>query len=99
MKDYKWAYVKSGKTKTFMVFTKHGQEIQKLTDLSQALKIQEQYADELENDVSEYAIDQRGRINATWNGEKYQSKINFIKQSEWTKIQSKFKKKDKQTEF
>jgi len=99
MKKYKWEYVKSGESKTFMVFCKDGVEVQKLTDLSQALKIQEQYTDELENDVMEYATDQRDAINAAWNKEKYQSKINFIKNAEWTKIQSKFKKKDKQTEF
>lgn len=96
-KQFKWEYIQSGK-KIFMVFCKNGREIEKLTDLGQALKIQEQYKDELENNIIDFAKDQRDKVQARLNNEKYDEKTNFIKQAEWTKIQSKFKK-SKQSKF
>lgn len=96
-KIYNWKYIKQG-AKIWMILCRCNKEIEKTTDITQAFVIQKRYKDELENNILEFAIDQRDKAQARIGNRKYDEKTNFIKQAEWNKIQDKLKK-SKQTGF
>jgi hypothetical protein len=92
MKKYNWKYITSGRKikKVFFVCCEGEQEISKTVNFDSALRYQLDHPEKFENDIRDYAMDQKLSIEASWKNEKYTSKIELIKDSDWKKTQKQY---------